>query len=142
MAFGLDEGDATALGQAVTLRNRTADDVEEAQRLRRDRGAGTEPMPAVGEAEMTLQIAEHQHIEQAERRAIEQVGLAGLPSVGQRAAPGETRSCKALPQPAAFAEAEQKALLKLLVDSRYADEEGRRDLADVDRDRVDRFGKG
>jgi len=34
MAIGLDEGDPTAFGQAVALRHRAADDVEEAQRLR------------------------------------------------------------------------------------------------------------
>ncbi len=116
MALGLDEGDAAALGQSIALRHRATDDVEEAQRLRRNRGAGAEPMPAGGEAEMALQIAEHQQIEQAKRGTVEYVGRAGLPSVGQRAAPGKARPGKALPQPAALAEPEQEALLKLFID--------------------------
>ena len=90
MAAGLDEGDAAAFGQSVALRNRAADDVEEAQRLRRDRGAGAEPVTAAGEAEMALDVAEQQPIKQRVAEAVERRRGAGLPPVRQLAAPGET----------------------------------------------------
>src|SRR4029453_16493529 len=49
MALGLDKGDAAAFGQPIALRHRAADDVEEAQRLRRNRRAGTNPVAAARE---------------------------------------------------------------------------------------------
>ena len=64
-----------------------------------------------------------------------------LPAVRQFAAPGEAGLHEALPQPAALAEPEQEILLQLFVDAGNADEEGRRDLADVERDGIDQFRK-
>ena len=58
----LDEGDAAAFGQPIALRDRAADNVKEAQRLRRDRCAGTETVTAAGKAEMTLDVAEQQDV--------------------------------------------------------------------------------
>ena len=71
MAFGLDEGDAAAFGQPIALRHWAADNVEEAQRLRRNRGAGAEAVTAVGEAEMALDVTEQQDVEQCVAEAIE-----------------------------------------------------------------------
>ena len=64
-----------------------------------------------------------------------------LPPVRQFAAECETGLREALPQPAALAEPEQEILLQLLVDAGNADEKGRRDLADVEGDGIDRFRK-
>ena len=90
---------------------------------------------------MALDVAEQQHVQQRVAEAVEPGSGPGLPAVRQSAAPGKTGFDKALAQPAALAEPEQEALLQLFVDAGNADEEGRRDLADVDRDGVDQLRK-
>jgi hypothetical protein len=141
MAFGLDEGDTAAFGQPVALRHRAANDVEEAQRFRRDRRAGAEAVTAAGEAEMTLDIAEQQDVQQRVAEAIEPGRGPGLPAVRQLAAPGKAGLDEALAQRPAFAELEQKTLLELFVNAGDADEERRCDLADVEGYGIDRFRK-
>src|SRR4051794_25173454 len=90
---------------------------------------------------MALDVAEQEKIEQAVGGAIEPCIGTVLPAIGQFSTPGETRLREALPQSSAFPEPEQEILLQLLVDAGNADEKGRRDLADVERDGIDRFRK-
>ena len=142
MAVGLDEGDAAAFGQAVALRHRAADDVEEAQRLRRNRGAGAEPVTAAGEPEMALDVAEQQDVEQRVSRCGRARSSLPFCRRSDNLRPQAKQAfANRLPQPAALAEPEQEILLQLLVDAGNADEEGRRDLADVECDGIDRFRK-
>src|SRR5258708_11326865 len=98
-------------------------------------------MAAAGKAEMALDVAEQQHVEQCVAEAVEPCRAPGLPSIRQPATPGKAGFDEALAQPAAFAEPEQKALLKLFIDAGNADEERRRDLADIECDGVDRLRK-
>src|SRR6267142_6929946 len=98
-------------------------------------------MAAAREPEMALDVTEQDDVEQGVSCAIEPGIGAVLPPVGQFASPGETGLRDSLPQLAALAELEQEILLQLLVDAGNADEKGRCDLADVERDRVDRFRK-
>src|SRR5437660_5516176 len=98
-------------------------------------------MTAAGKAEMALDITEQQHVEQRVAETVEPCRAPGLSAVRQLATPGKTGFDKALAQAAAFAEPEQKALLQLFIDAGNTDEKRRRDLADVERDGVDRFGK-
>ena len=90
---------------------------------------------------MALDVAEQQNVEQCVSDAVEPGVGAVLPAVRQFAAAGETGLRESLPQPAALAELEQEILLQLLVDAGNADEEGRRDLADVEGNGIDRFRK-
>ena len=89
-AFGLDEGDAAAFGQSIALRHRAADDIEEAQRLRRDRGAGAETVTAACEPEMALDVAEQENVEQCVSELVEPGVAPVLPPVRQFAAECET----------------------------------------------------
>src|SRR6478672_5420149 len=90
---------------------------------------------------MALDVAEQENVERCVSDLVEPGVAAVLPPVRQFAAPGETGLRESLSQLAALAESEQEILLQLLVDAGNADEKGRCDLADVERDRVDRFRK-
>jgi hypothetical protein len=70
MGAGLDEGDAAGFGQAVALRYRAADDVEEPQRFRRYRRAGAKPVTAARKPEMPLDVPEQRDVEQPIDRAV------------------------------------------------------------------------
>src|SRR5450631_4474187 len=127
MSAVLDESDAAGLSQAIALRYRASDDVEESQRFRRYRCASAETVTAAAQSEMALDIPEHQDIEQAVGDPIARylVSISGLPAIRQFAAQRKTGLCETLPQPAAFAELEQEMLLQLFIDAGNADEEGR-----------------
>ena len=90
---------------------------------------------------MALDITKQQDVEQAVGDPIAQrrPSIGGLPAVRQFAAQRKAGFCETLPQPAALAELEQEMLLQLFLDTGNPDEAGRRDLPDVDGNRIDRL---
>ncbi len=98
-------------------------------------------MTAAGKAEMALDIAEQQDVQHRVAETIEPARGSGLPAVRQFSAQGKTGFDKALAQPAALAKPEQETLLELFVNAGNTHKERRGDLADIERDGVDRFRK-
>jgi hypothetical protein len=138
----LHEGNAAALGHAVDLIDRHAENPKEQQHLRRHGRAAAEAATHFVDAEEALQATEAGKPQEREEEAIAQIGQRAAirePPLGNRPAELHANLEDAALQRRGVADAIVDALLHLLPDARHAKKSLRRDLAEIDDDGIDRF---